>query len=299
MKLLVRAFFLAVFFIFLILPTSTRALEIPDPQGFVNDYAGVLSQDQRNSLETKLKSYEEQSTNEISVVTIKSLEGGDIDDSAVRIFEKWKIGKEDKDNGILFIAAIDDRKMRIEVGYGLEPFITDGDAGEIIRDKIAPKFKTGDYYGGINDGVDGIIGQIQSPISEPKDFSKVFSIIGLIFGNLEFIAFIFILAIYLFSYMARTSSFWLGGVIGGLIGVIIGAVLVSFVIGIVGSIFFGILGLVLDFLLSHNYKKLQKAGYRTDWVSTKGGFWGSSGSGVGFGGFGGGSSGGGGASGSW
>ncbi len=299
MKLLVRAFFLAVFFIFLVLPASTKALEIPEPQGFVSDYAGVLSQDQRNSLETKLKSYEEQSTNEISVVTIKSLEGGDIDDLAVRVFEKWKIGKENKDNGILLIAAVDDRKMRIEIGYGLEPFVTDGDAGEIIRDKIAPKFKAGDYYGGIEDGVDGIIGQIQSPISGPKDFSKVFSIVGLIFGNLEFVAFIFILAIYLFSYMARTSSFWLGGVIGGLIGVIIGAVFVSFVIGIVGSIFFGILGLVLDFLLSHNYKKLQKAGYRTDWISTKGGFWGSSGSGVGFGGFGGGSSGGGGASGSW
>jgi uncharacterized protein len=299
MKLLVKAFLLAVFVFFLFLPVSVQALDIPKPSGYVNDVAGVLSSQQKDDLEDKLKTYEEETGNEIAVLIIKNLEGENIDDFAVRVFENWKIGKEGKDNGILFLAAIEDRKMRIEIGYGLEPFVTDGDAGEIIREVIAPKFQSEDYFGGISEGVDKIAEEVESPISEPKDLSKIFDILGFIFGNLEFIAFIFIVAIYLLSYMARTSSFWLGGVVGLLIGVIIGAIFVSLVVGVIGAVFFGIVGLILDFLLSHNYKKLQRSGYKTDWVSTKGGFWGSSGSGVGFGGFGGGSSGGGGASGRW
>lgn len=287
-------------FLFLFISTSlVFAKDIPNPSGFVNDFSNVLTNEQKNSLEEKLSNFEKQTTNEIVVITIKSLEGEDIDDYTVKVFENWKIGKDDKDNGVLFLAASDDRKMRIEVGYGMEPFITDGEAGEIIRDVIAPKFKNNDFSGGISDGVDAIIKQIENPINEPQDFSKVFKIIGFMFDHLDLLFFGFIVNIYLFAYMARTSSFWLGGVVGGVIGVIIGFLFANGTVSVIGAFLFGIVGLILDFLLSRVFKKMKEGGYKTDWASTKGGFWGSSGSGSGFGGFGGGSSGGGGASGSW
>ena len=298
MKLFAKVF-LSTFLLLFLSASLIFAKDIPKPSGFVNDFANVLTEQQKTNLEAKLNNFEKQTTNEIAVMTTSSLENEDIDDYTVRVFESWKVGKEDKDNGVLFLAATDDRKMRIEVGYGVEPFITDGEAGEIIRNVIAPKFRSNDFAGGINDGVDAIIKQIENPINEPEDFSKVFKIIGFIFDNLEFLFFGFILIVYLFAYMARTTSFWLGGVVGGVIGILVGVFLASVAVGIVGSLLFGVIGLILDFLLSRVFKKMKEGGFKTDWTSTRGGFWGSRGSGSGFGGFGGGSSGGGGASGSW
>ena len=299
MKLSAKVFLASLFLSFLFFPLLIFAKDIPKPFGFINDFGSVLTEQQKTDLEVKLGNFEKQTTNEIVVFTTKSLEGEDIDDYTVRVFVNWKIGKEDRDNGVLFLVASEDRKIRIEVGYGLEPFITDGEAGEIIRDVIAPKFRNNDFAGGINDGADAIIKQIENPINEPGDFSKVFKIIGFIFNHFELLFFGFIVIVYLFAYMARTSSFWLGGVVGGVIGVLIGIFLVSSTVSIIAAFFFGIFGLILDFLLSRVFKKMSEGGYKTDWASTKGGFWGSSGSGSGFGGFGGGSSGGGGASGSW
>lgn len=142
-------------FVFLF-PSLTKASHIPPPTGFVNDFAQVLTSGQKSVLESSLKDYEQKTGNEIAITFVKSLEGGDITDFTVRVFEEWKIGKKGQDNGILFLAAISDRKMRIEVGYGLEPYLTDGEAGEIIRNVVAPEFKKENYYEGVVKGIEAI-----------------------------------------------------------------------------------------------------------------------------------------------
>ena len=143
------------------------AQDFPQPIGHVNDFADVLSSSEEETLEVRLRAYEVSSSNEIAVVTIQSLEGYVIEDYAQRLGEEWGVGKEEKDNGIVFLVAIEDREMSIEVGYGLEPFITDTDAKRIIDRTVTPQFRDGDFSGGISEGVEEIIARIdESAVSE-------------------------------------------------------------------------------------------------------------------------------------
>src|SRR5690348_9508325 len=96
------------------------------PQGYVSDFAHVLSSDTRQALEAKLSNFERATTNEIAVVTVPSLEGDTEEDYAVRLFKEWGIGKKGKDNGVLILIAPHERRARIEVGYGLEEVLPDG-----------------------------------------------------------------------------------------------------------------------------------------------------------------------------
>jgi len=111
------------------------------PTGFVNDFAGVFSGEQKATLEQKLVTFEKETSNEITVVTIKALDGDTIENFAVKLFEDWEIGKKDKDNGVLVLLAMDDRQMRIEVGYGLEGALTDAQSFWIINKIMKPAFQ--------------------------------------------------------------------------------------------------------------------------------------------------------------
>jgi len=122
------------------------------PSGFVNDYAGVFMPQQKQLLERQLQELEQKTGAEVTVVTLDTLDGGEIDDFANRLFAAWGIGKKGKDNGVLLLAAIKDRKGRIEVGYGLEGVIPDGLAGRIMRNEMFPDFKTGNYAAGMTKG---------------------------------------------------------------------------------------------------------------------------------------------------
>ena len=122
------------------------------PTTYVNDYAGVFSATNKALLESYLQEIQAKTTAEIAVVALKSLDGGEINDFATRLFEKWGIGKKGKDNGILLIAAIEDRKVRIEVGYGLEGLIPDAKAGRLLDENVIPLFKEGNYAGGLING---------------------------------------------------------------------------------------------------------------------------------------------------
>lgn len=278
------------------------AQTFPDYRGFVNDFAGVLSANTTTQLGVKLAQLEKDTGVEVAVVTIKSLEGDTIEDYAVRLFEKWGIGKKDKNNGLLLLVAVNEHKMRIEVGYGLEPIITDGRAGRIRDDEILPRFKANDYDGGITGGINAIEQYIRAGTPPaPLEENPVKSI----FGGFE-IAFIILtmITVYLFGFMARSKSIWLGGVWGAVAGIIMGLTIGGLAALIITPLIFLGLGLLTDFLLSRNYQKMSAAGKSTEWHRTWGGFWGGGGSsggggGGGFGGFGGGMSGGGGASGSW
>ena len=122
------------------------------PKGRVSDFAGQFSPAELATLENFLQELERKTTAEIAVVTVKNLDGGDIEDYATRLFEQWGVGKKGKDNGALLIAAIEDRKVRIEVGYGLEGAIPDARAGRILDESVIPFFKNGQYGAGLTEG---------------------------------------------------------------------------------------------------------------------------------------------------
>jgi len=124
-------------------------LQQAKPSGYVTDQAKVLSNSERSRLETLLHDLEQKTTVQIAVVTLPSLEGGEINDFANRLFEHWGIGQKGKDNGILFLTAVQDRRLRIEVGYGLEGILPDSRVGRIRDNSILPLFR----QGRLNDGL--------------------------------------------------------------------------------------------------------------------------------------------------
>lgn len=257
-------------------------------QGYINDYAKVISESQVLSLNNKLQDFDSQNGIQIAVVTIDALDDETIETYAVKLFEEWKIGQSGKDNGALFLIAISDKKVRIEVGYGLEGILTDAKSNEIIQKLVIPEFKKGNYENGIVNGTDAIISVLKSEdylISSQNENSKTNSSSS----RFELIIIIFFA---IAGILSSTKSWWLGGVIGGIAGIIVG-IIYGLITGIFAFVILVLLGLILDYFLS---KGAGKGGH--------GGFWGGSGFGGGrssggFGGFGGGSSGGGGASGSW
>src|SRR3989344_5512532 len=140
-----------------ILAGQVLARDFPQPAGYVNDFAQVLSEDTKATLENDLTAFEAASGYEIAVVTLKSLEGDTVENVAVALFEQWGIGKKGQDNGVLLLIAVDDRQLKIEVGYGAEAILTDSRAGNIIRSEITPQFKVGDYDAGVIAAVTAII----------------------------------------------------------------------------------------------------------------------------------------------
>ena len=118
-------------------------------RGWVNDYAGILNRNEKSIISAVAAELERATSAELAVVTIESLGATTIENYAVNLFEKWGIGKKNRDNGLLLLVALQEREVRIEVGYGLEGVITDGTSGQIIREKIVPAFRKGDFGGGL------------------------------------------------------------------------------------------------------------------------------------------------------
>jgi uncharacterized protein len=136
------------------------------PRGYVNDYAEVLGD--VIELENKLESYEKETTNEIIVVTVSSLADVTIEEYAATLFEKWGIGKEGKDNGVLLLVAVSDRQVRIEVGYGLESMLTDHISASVIQSEVAPAFAEGNYEEGIEKGVEAMVAAVNEEYKAEK-----------------------------------------------------------------------------------------------------------------------------------
>lgn len=154
-----------VFLLLSVLLTAVAVLpaaEVPYLSGRVNDYAQILSPETFSALTERLKAHEERTGDQIVALTIPTIDGESIEDFATRVFDDWKLGQKEKDNGILILVVPNDRKMRIEVGYGLEGTLTDGTAGQIIRTIMTPKFRAGDYNGGIMDGSLAVIKVLES-----------------------------------------------------------------------------------------------------------------------------------------
>src|SRR3989304_3417108 len=142
---------------------------IPYLSARVNDYAGILSSQTIYELENQLKDHEVKTSNQVAVLTIASLEGQVIEDFSIKVAETWKLGQKDKDNGVLLLISRDDKKLRIEVGDGLEGVLTDARSGQIMRHEIIPRFKNGDYDGGVRAGVTAILGTIEGTYVAESD----------------------------------------------------------------------------------------------------------------------------------
>lgn len=145
--------------------SAQTVLPKPNPPRLVNDAAGVLSPEQVETLERKLVALDDSTSNQIAVVLIKTLGDYAIEDYAVKLFREWGIGNKKTNNGILIIAAIDDRKMWIEVGYGLEGAIPDVTASSIYRNEMVPEFRKQNYYQGIDNAINALT---QAAVGEYK-----------------------------------------------------------------------------------------------------------------------------------
>ena len=140
---------------------------MPALRGRVNDYAGVMSQDQVRSLETRLAQFEQETGHQVAVLTIPTLDGEDIEGFSIRVAESWKIGKKGFDNGVILVVAVKDRRLRLEVGYGLEGVLPDAIAKRITGEYIVPRFRSQDFAGGIIAGTDAVLKVIKKePLPE-------------------------------------------------------------------------------------------------------------------------------------
>jgi uncharacterized protein len=256
-----------------------------------------LSQAEISNLNQKIQAYQETTSNQIGVLMIGSIPAGDyLENYSLQVARTWGIGEKTKNNGVLLLVAKDDRQVRIEVGSGNEGDLTDLRSSRIIRDRIVPQFKNGDYYKGVESGIEGIILALGS-----KPDTNTVSLKDQVGNSIEifiFLAYLFLTAIsWLAAMLARSKSWWAGGIIGlavgGLIGLLfISSALVWFLISMFGL---GLIGLILDYMVSKNYRQAKANGYNPSWWA--GGTIGRGG--IGGGSFGGGGFSGGGASGSW
>src|SRR3990167_2872793 len=133
----------------LVLSPRSVVWALPSPQGYVNDFASILNQDTKRTLENLASRLEKETSIELAIITVPSLEGETVEDYAVKLFETWKIGKKERDNGLLFLVAPNERKARIEVGYGLEGILNDAKATRLLRDYFVPYAKEGKVNVGI------------------------------------------------------------------------------------------------------------------------------------------------------
>lgn len=170
MKNIIKITVLGFFILFVV--SSYAAFKAPNrPQNYVNDYAGILSPSQKETLNSFLKSYDIQTTNQIFIGIFESLQGGSLEDISIGIAEKWKPGVKGKDNGLLLLVFLKDHGIRIEVGYGLEPLLTDALAKAIIINEISPSFRKGNYYNGISSAVSKMV-KILSRDFSPEELQR-------------------------------------------------------------------------------------------------------------------------------
>ena len=280
------------FLMTLFVVSSGAALDVPYLSGRVMDSAGLLSPSKAEQLADQLQLLEEETGAQVAVLTIPSLEGDSLEDFSLRVVETWKLGRADVDDGVLILVARDDRKMRIEVGYGLEGALTDAQSGRIIDRVMAPRFRAGDFDGGVEGAVEAVSAAIRGEeliLPEPQAKQTGFDPAGLI------VFFIFGLPFIGAALSTKGISGWIMGFFMTPFFFVIPAVIFGVRVGVVVAALWLVAFPILRIVTPKSSAK------------GRGGFWGpiigSGGGGGGFsgGGFsgGGGSFGGGGASGGW
>ncbi len=276
--------------LFLWISTGWSTPVFPGLTGRVVDKAELLSLEQESNLSAKLLALEAASSSQLVVVTLPDLQGYDIAQFAITLARHWKIGQAEKDNGALLVIAVKERKIRIEVGYGLEGVLTDATSASIIRNEIQPAFRNGNYDSGINHGIDAIIATIKGTYAG-KIYSSKNSHLDDVKGYLPLL---FIALIGFSEFLKRQFSRKIsaGVSFGGIVGLVIFVATNSILFGL----FAGIAAFLFAYLTGGGAGPSSGIGYNNNHAgnSSGGGF----SHGGGFSG-GGGSFGGGGASGGW
>ena len=263
---------------------------IPALSSRVTDLTATLSADQRSSLEEKLAAFERQKGAQVAVLIVPTVKPETIPEYALRVVESWKLGRKGVDDGVLLLIAKEDRKLRIEVGYGLEGALNDATAKRIISETISPRFKQGDFYGGIDSGLETmlrVVGGESLPEPEQQRDAKNSD------DGLDTLLLVGFVLVFVVGGIVRAifGRFLAAGIIGGVVGIVASLLLSSMLIAIVVG--------VIAFLVSL-FNGMGGGGGRGGgggW-SSGASSWGGSSGGGGFSG-GGGSFGGGGASGDW
>lgn len=281
--------------------TAASALEVPAAPSDVPivDQTGTLTPEQKTSLAAIIARERSETGNQIGLLMVRSLDGAVLEDYSLEVARTWGIGSKERNSGVLLLVAKDDRKVRIEVGYGLEGALTDVRSSRIIRERIAPEFRAGKFYEGLQSGLVGITTAINNEV-DPKllaNDQKNSESPGVPW---EFILVaLFFLPTWLASILGRTKSWWAGGVIGALAGTAVGFIFGFMIVGIASIFILTIIGLIFDKAVSANYRQHAGRGDSPSWWAGGPFLGGGGGSGGGFGGFGGGGFGGGGSSGDW
>jgi uncharacterized protein len=157
----------------------------PPPTSYFNDFAGLVSPVQAARLESKLREFEKQTSNQVLVAVYPKLPSASLEDFTIRTAESWRAGRKELDNGVVFFVFTGDRKMRIETGYGLEGALPDAIAKRILDEQVVPRFREGDWAGGLEAGIDGIIaatkGEYQAPPQKPRGLSPLAIVVIVLF----------------------------------------------------------------------------------------------------------------------
>jgi uncharacterized protein len=267
------------------LPVPAQPPAVPALTARVIDQTGTLSPTERADLDDRLAALEQRKGSQIAVLIVASARPEAIEQYSIRVADAWKLGRDGVDDGVLVLVAKDDREVRIEVGYGLEGAIPDATANRVIDEYLVPRFREGNYAGGIGDAVDRLIGLVDG---EPLPAPQAWDSTGSRLENVLPVVFVLSLIV--------------GSVLRRLLGQLPGAAATGVVAGGVTWILAGTVGLVLLMTLLGFFIGLNAGGRGRGWASHgRGGFGGTMGgrSGGGFGGGGGGGFGGGGASGRW
>ncbi len=280
--------FLAALLTFAALLGAARAeVPVPSLKARVTDLTGTLNETQRGELEARIAAFEKRRGSQIAVLVLPTTKPEEIEQCSIRVAEAWKIGRKKVDDGLILVVAKDDRRLRIEVGYGLEGRIPDSMAKRVIDERITPRFRDGDFYGGIRDGVDQLMRLAEGEKLPPQAAAGR----GQAAPNSVFD---FILPAIVFAVIAGTF-------LKGMLGRFPGSLATGAGIGIVAWLMFGIsiaaLAMIVGFLLSFLNTGMGRGG---GWSSGSGSWGGGSsgGSSSSWGG-GGGGFGGGGSSGRW
>jgi uncharacterized protein len=264
----------------------------------VTDLAGVLAPEQISRLESQLQDLENTDSTQVAVLIIPSLEGDSLEDFAIRVAEAWKLGQKGRDNGAILLISMKDRAIRIEVGYGLEEKLTDARSNQIIRNDIIPRFRAGDFSGGIEAGTTGIIQTVRgiyqgSPVQERRSSRKSGGIFNLL-----------IVMLFPLLWILSATGKWGGGILGAGAGMLLPYTMISHSLPLllIGGAVGGVLGVFVGALVRAGAKSGGGSGGFGGPFISGGGFGGfGRGGGFGGGGFsgGGGGFGGGGSSGRW
>jgi uncharacterized protein len=223
---------------------AQQLVPVPPLASPVTDVAGTLTPDQSAALDAKLRAFEQAKGSQVAVLVVPTTQPEDIEQYAIRVAEAWKLGREGVDDGALLLVAIQDRRVRIEVGYGLEGVLPDAVANRIIDEAIVPPFRNGDFYGGISAGVDRMLRVIEGePLPAAAPRSPAHGVPGLF----QLLPFLFVFALVGGSIFRRLfgrvgGALTTGGLVGGLtwllvgiLGLALGAGVVAFIFALLGG----------------------------------------------------------------